>query len=119
MPAVLFRAVFFLLLAVISVLALTPDTGAVPTLGWDKLNHLAAFFTLAVFFQLAFPRSPGMIMKLSALFLFGVGIEVVQSFHPLRDASMLDLLANTLGLLLFLLVLPILKQFQQSRYFQS
>jgi VanZ family protein len=76
----------------------------------DKLNHLLAFGTLAALAQLM--RSGGLwhsAQHAAALLLYGVGIEVAQSFVPGRQASRADVLADGLGIALGLFALAALR----------
>ncbi len=96
------RAVLALLLCVITWLALSPAPPPQADLGWDKLNHLAAFATLAVVAVLgrcgSFWRIGG------ALVAYGGLIEVLQSFTPSRVGEWPDLLADAVGIALGLLL---------------
>jgi len=63
----------------------------------DKLRHAATF----AFLWLLGMRARIKPLKLAVLLLaFGVGIEVAQSFTPDREASALDVLADTVGIAL-------------------
>jgi hypothetical protein len=79
-------------------LALAPAEPAMAWLGNDKVQHAAAFASLAVLARLAFPKWP--ILR-GALFLagFGAGIELLQAL-PLvhRDAELADWIADLFGL---------------------
>lgn len=73
----------------IFVLAVAPvDESAIPTS--DKLNHFAAFYVLALFGALAFPRLS--LWKLAAaLAAYGGAIELVQGLAIVgRDCDALD-----------------------------
>ncbi len=65
----------------------------------DKLHHLLGFTAFAFALRLAFPRlQTGWALALS----LGVamGIELAQGLQPYRHASVGDMAANTLGVLL-------------------
>ena len=63
----------------------------------DKLRHAATF----AFLWLLGMRARIKPLKLALLLLtFGVGIEAAQSFTPDREASALDLLADSVGIAL-------------------
>ncbi|MGF1643875.1 MAG: VanZ family protein [Thiotrichales bacterium] len=67
---------------------------------FDKLVHLLMYATLAAWFlQLA--RSPNAVwLIMIGLAGYGAALEVLQGFFPPRTPSMLDVVANTCGVLL-------------------
>lgn len=66
----------------------------------DKLYHAFSYCVLMGWWLQLFPR-PTMRLLLAAIFiLFGISIEVLQSFHPLRHFDIWDMLANSAGVLL-------------------
>ena len=68
----------------------------------DKINHIFAFFTLALLLDLSFPNYPALAVgKISALIIYGLLIECIQYFLPYRSFSTLDLLADTSACLLY------------------
>ncbi len=65
----------------------------------DKLHHLLGFAALMFTLRLAFPRWRlfwAVLASLSA----ALAIEIAQGLQPHRTASVADMLANTLGVLL-------------------
>jgi VanZ family protein len=96
------RVALALLLGVITWLALTPAPPPKADLGWDKLNHLAAFATLALVAVLGRCGSHGRVGV--ALLAYGGLIEVLQSFTPTRVGEWPDLLADGVGIALGLLL---------------
>ncbi len=66
---------------------------------YDKLMHFAMHAGNAMLAALAFPVARNYVFALLLLFLLGPLIELLQHFVPGRDASVLDQLANTAGLL--------------------
>lgn len=103
----LFKGVFYVTALFIYWQALIPFDEVGYTLGWDKANHAVAFFVLAVQAFFAFPRT-----ELSKLFLwlslFAVSIECSQALTGYRQPSLLDVLADILGLLFVWLFIPLL-----------
>ena len=65
----------------------------------DKLHHLAGFAALLFTARIAFPRVPG-VWLVTASLAAALAIEVGQGGLPERSASLGDMLANTLGVLL-------------------
>lgn len=99
------RSLLGVLLLAITWLALNPVPPKAVDSGWDKLNHLAAFISLAVCawrgFGSAHPRPEsrrGGLALTTALLAYGLLIEVVQGFVPGRSAEAQDLMADALGI---------------------
>jgi VanZ family protein len=74
----------------------------------DKANHILAFYVLALLVDFSFPKEKLGFAKVSALLTYGLLIEITQSFLPNRTASLLDLVANGVGIALYKLSLPLL-----------
>ncbi|WBL62374.1 VanZ family protein [Stutzerimonas stutzeri] len=65
----------------------------------DKLHHLLGFAAFALALHLAFPRLlTGWALLLSLS--LALGIEMAQGLQPYRHASVGDMAANTLGVML-------------------
>lgn len=88
---------FVICALVVLVLALLPSPPPGLTTGWDKSNHLLAFAVLAWLGCKAFPQRVA--VALLGLLAYGALIEILQSFTPTRSAEWLDLLADSLGIL--------------------
>ena len=93
------RWLFGLALVGVTCLALIPDNQVPVTTGWDKSNHLLAFFVLALLAALAWPSAAWWGQALG-LVGYGIGIENLQYFVG-RDAAALDVLADSLGIALW------------------
>ena len=63
----------------------------------DKLYHAAGYTVLMGWWLQLFPQPRARTMLAAVFVLFGVAIEVLQSFEPLRHFDVLDMLANTSG----------------------
>jgi VanZ family protein len=97
-----YKIVFLITTLVVFYLAITAsDTSWLNSPYEDKINHFMAFFTLSLLLNRASSRPMARIRNVIALLSFGIFIEYVQSFLPYRDASMLDVLADLCGILLF------------------
>ena len=104
-----YQATFILLLIVIEYLATTTiDMPSIST-GWDKLNHFLAFSTLAIVGMFGYKKYTFIIVGLLA---FGIQIEVVQGFIPNREMSLLDIFADSVGILIGLVLHKILYNFR-------
>lgn len=74
----------------------------------DKLQHIFAFFVLALLTDFSFPTLPWSWRKSIPLLGYGLALEIIQYFIPGRFFSLLDLAADATGLLLYPLLLPLL-----------
>lgn len=92
------RAAFAAAVVGILILALMPSQGGPsPIPHADKLRHAAAFIVLWALGHRAGLRQPTWLLA-GGLMVFGVAIEVAQSFTPSRDPSVGDILADGLGI---------------------
>jgi VanZ family protein len=82
----------------ITILALIPAPEVPVSTGWDKTDHWSAFFTLSLLANHAFPKK-SLWWIVVILVGYGIGIEVAQSFTPTRDADAMDVLADSIGIL--------------------
>jgi VanZ family protein len=101
------RRVWALLLLVLTAfvlyMALSPHP-RVPTLGWDKANHVAAFAALAFTGLFALRARPRPVFWVSfGLLALGGAIELAQARVPGRASDGLDLLADACGIVLGLM----------------
>jgi VanZ family protein len=75
----------------------------------DKLNHILAFYVLALLVDFSFPQDKFVVSKVLALLGFGLLIEVIQYFLPYRTFSLYDLAADGGGLTVYWFSLPTLR----------
>ena len=105
-----------LALLVIIVLAIMPVSQA-PLASWnDKLVHILAFFTLAYLLDASFPRQAFDWRKGLFLLCYGLLIEYLQGETTHRQASAGDVLADLIGIGVYLLSIPILKAIPLVNY---
>lgn len=83
---------------VVMALTLMPAEVPMPSTGWDKSDHLLAFFVMTLLGGVAYPGRTALV--LTGLLAYGALIEVLQSFTSYRFAERGDLLADVVGLLL-------------------
>ncbi|MFN3535113.1 MAG: VanZ family protein [Desulfatiglandales bacterium] len=78
--------------------SLIPDPGA-PELfgGVDKVEHLMAYAVLSFLLMRTGWKGMGLILSIGISFAFGTGLEILQYYHPPREASIGDVLSNGLG----------------------
>lgn len=67
-----------------------------PTTGWDKIDHVLAFFVLAILGCRGYSRY--IFFAMLGLVFFGGLIEILQSFTSYRSAEWADLAADIAGL---------------------
>jgi VanZ family protein len=103
-----FRWLLLAAICAISWLAFTPPAHGVAVQGWDKLNHAAAFYVLALLLDFSSPRTRCGVGKVLVLLAYGVAIEAVQYFIPAREASLNDLFADAVGVLAYVCSIPLL-----------
>lgn len=102
----LLRVLFYCSLLVITYLAFAPVDEQLVSTGWDKANHVLAFFVLLALLDMAYPQVVLSLWKLGLLLGYGALIEAGQYFMPERELSLLDLLSDGLGLVMYLLLRP-------------
>jgi VanZ family protein len=88
---------------VIEYLALTPQHIEVLDGLWDKQNHFFAFFVLFVLLSFAYQYF-SMLKKIGILLLIGFQIEITQYFIPGRFFSLMDIVADSIGIAIGILV---------------
>jgi len=70
----------------------------------DKVIHVVVFFGFAVLIDLASSRKPFWLWKGLPLLAYGIGIEVMQYFTPFRSFSVMDMVADFAGILIYFLL---------------
>jgi VanZ family protein len=63
----------------------------------DKLYHALSYGVLMGWWLQLFPRLAARILLALAFIALGAGMEIAQSFHPLRYLDFADMAANTAG----------------------
>jgi VanZ family protein len=98
------RSIFWAAACFAFIMAVLPHPPEVPGHPNDKVQHIAAFATLALLGSFAYPRT-ALAKLLLWLSLFGAAIEVVQAIPALhRDSDVRDWLADTIAVAVVLLV---------------
>ena len=80
---------------------------------WDKANHFIAFMTLYVLLSLAY-KNLSVVMKIALLLAFGMQIEIVQSFIPGRDFSGFDVVADSVGITIGIVIYYVYEKYRRS-----
>ena len=104
-----FRLALLLTILVIEFLATTTLEIEVVSGIWDKANHFTAFFVLYVLLSFAYNNLTS-VQKFLLLIAYGLQIEIVQSFIDGRYFSLLDVVADSIGILLGALFVALLKK---------
>ncbi|MBH46734.1 MAG: hypothetical protein CME71_01030 [Halobacteriovorax sp.] len=102
-PNLVWRRIGLAILAVITPIFLIklPSSGVSSDLPLDKIIHLFFHFTLCAWFLIGFEKKKHVFI-FSAL--YGLAIEIAQSFTDYRSFELADLVANILGASLALVV---------------
>ncbi len=100
----LVRLVFWFALFVVTVLALIPAQAVPVSSGWDKIDHWLAFFVLSALADRAYPKQLFWRRIALGLFAYGVAIELAQSLTPDRQAELMDLVADSIGIAIYALL---------------
>ena len=70
----------------------------------DKLYHAGSYCLLMLWWLQLFPVRAARIILAVLFIVMGIGLEVLQSFHPLRYMDYKDMAANTTGVLIALYI---------------
>jgi VanZ family protein len=105
-----YRVLLCISLVVITYLATTALEITIVSSSYDKLNHFLAFLVLALLVDFSFPNSRFNTDKIFLLIAYGFSLEVVQHFLPHRMFSFFDIAADSLGLLAYGLLIPLIKR---------
>ena len=104
-----FRVLLTVTLIALTHLAITPQQYPVLKDISDKANHIFAFYVLALLVDFSFPEDKLGFSKVFALLSYGLLIEVIQHFLPHRTSSLLDVLADGVGIASYGFSLPVLR----------
>jgi VanZ family protein len=99
----LHRSALWCAIIAISYLATTSVEHKIQSSFNDKFNHLIAFVVLSFLAHIAYPKMQKF-KWVSALFFYGLLIEVVQYFLPYREFSLFDLATDSLGIIGYLII---------------
>jgi len=92
-------AFHFGLLVVVALSLIPQDAMPGPNL-WDKANHTAAYAALALAGGIGYRGVRPLMLVALGLLLLGAALELAQSALPGRIASLYDVLANAMGIVL-------------------
>jgi VanZ family protein len=106
---------FWLFLLFCSYMSLTPAPPSAVLTVSDKLLHAVGYLALYLSCTLAYPLAAHLLPRLCSLLGYSILIEILQHFIPNRGFSLLDILANAVGLLLGVGVAQIFKRCLPAR----
>jgi VanZ family protein len=106
---IIFRVMLIVSLLLITYFLTTELKHPIMTSVNDKLGHILAFIYLAFLVDYSFPASRFGLLKILPLLAYGLFIEVVQHYLPHRMFSILDILADSAGIVIYILFVPVLK----------
>ena len=106
----LFKISFFICLLAVEYLATTSRRIEIVENSWDKFNHFLAFGVLCGLLNFGWQNGHAakFYVKFCILLAFGAQIELVQSLLPNRYFSLLDIVADCVGIALGTLICKIL-----------
>ena len=104
----LFRLALSSAVIIILYLTTTPTDYEVAQNVNDKMSHALAFLALSLLADFSFPKHKFSWAKIYPLFSYGILIECIQYFLPYRSFSLLDIAADTLGIVIYILSGPLL-----------
>lgn len=94
----LIRIIYFIYIILILILSAIPLTTNAQINYLDKIEHIIAFILYFIFSFYSFPKL-NIIFHILLGILFGLLIEIIQSFVPFREFSVFDLIADIVGLI--------------------
>lgn len=116
MKKIYFKSLFFITAGVVFYLAIIPNDHVQMTFEHaDKVKHFIAFFTLSLLLNRASSTYMHRLRNITALLLFGVLIEIVQSFLAYRTAGYDDIIADLVGILTFQLFFSLLRFYRHQK----
>ena len=104
-----FRVLLCFTLVIVTYLATTALEFTVVSSIYDKINHFIAFFVLALLLDFSFPNFNFNMFKIILLITYGFSLEMIQHFLPHRIFSLIDVLADIVGLAGYGLLIPLIK----------
>lgn len=109
-PVTLWRISFWFCIGLTAYLSLLPQEFLPSGINiWDKFSHSIAFAALALSAALGWPKRDFFRSVLIPLLIFGILIEGIQYFIPGREFSLLDMLADAVGIVIAWISLRVLQ----------
>ena len=105
-----FRLVLALAFIIITWMTLNPSPGPITESVNDKLAHMLGFLVLAFLVHGSWPDREFGWKQILPLIAYGLAMETLQHFIPNRSFSLLDLVADIGGIVLYLLMIPLISR---------
>lgn len=109
------RSALYAAVIAITILALIPAQEVPASTGWDKTDHWLGFFTLSLLAAHAYPRLSFWPRLVPLLIAYGIAIEIAQWFTPDRQADWHDVVADSIGVFAYGLVVWLVLRLRQPR----
>jgi len=103
-----FKLFLFLVIVMVTWQALSPQPAGATQVINDKLGHALVFLFLAAITDHAYATTNFNWHKITWLMAYGISIECLQYFVPQREFSVLDMLADASGLLIYAILMKTL-----------
>ena len=111
-----YKILFFITAGTVFLLAVIPNDHIQLTFQYaDKIKHLTAFFVLSLLLNRASSTMKHRLRNMLALLLFGIFIEIIQTYVTYRSSSIYDVYADAVGILLFQLFYSLYKFLRQRK----
>lgn len=107
---IFFQLIFITLILLSLFLSLSSSGHTVPVVWNDKLIHCISYFLLMMMLDFSWNSSKQLLIKSVIIIIYSSLIEYAQGYIPGRDTSLADIVANGLGVMLFVAFVPILKR---------
>ena len=104
-PLLAWQTVFWLLWLAATAVMLLPASNLPSVNIWDKAEHAATFAVLMVLAWFAYQYRFSVQKLATWLVCYGVAIECIQHFVPTRSFSVLDMVADSVGVAVIFLFL--------------
>lgn len=101
----MYRATFFAVLSVVTIFMLIPLPAGGEPLVNDKIAHAAVFLLLSALIHTAYRDTRFLFSLASILLLYGILIELLQGWTGYRTFSVFDIIADTVGICIYILIL--------------
>lgn len=98
----------WILVATVCLGTLLPASSLVRTLENDKLMHFGSYFVLTLWFGGLYGKPRHYLAIAAILIILGAGLDLLQGFTATRSFEVLDVLANTGGVVVGFVVLLVL-----------